>query len=259
MELKNPTTIIKWCVAVLLTAKGLLHFTTDQPYYHLGETYNWITPFLGIVLLIFGITALLPTKFLSKGAWIYAFVVPSKILMIQSFWSFIYADFVFEQLLEHSLQVFLPILLIYVFTANKLTANRLYNVLAVLVGLTFIGHAIFAIGLNYVPDHFIEMTTKSLSISENSAITFLFVVGCLDIICALLAFVPLFRRYVIWYLIVWGFLTSIARTYYVLGDGIDSDIFIVNLPNTIYRLPHGMIPVLMLMLVSRNNLALHRK
>ena len=243
--------IIKWCVFLLLTAKGILHFTTSQPYEFLfGET-NLIEKLFGIVLILFGLIALLPHGLWKKTKWIYLFTIPSLILIVQSAASYIKAGSVIEQIVEHSLQMMLPLVFMFIMSANNYRERRLFNLLAVLVGLTFVGHALYAIGLHYVPENFIEMTMKSLHLTKNQALKFLFIIGWLDIVFALLAFIPFVRKYTIWYLIIWGFLTSIARTYYVLGDEFSSDLLFINLPNTIYRLPHGVVPVLMLILAKK--------
>jgi hypothetical protein len=123
----------------------------------------------------------------------------------------------------------------------------------VLVGLTVIGHAIFALGVHYVPGNFIEMTSRSLGINGETSIDFLYLLGWMDVIFAVLAFIPTFRKFALVYLILWGLLTSFARIYYVLGDGITAEWLLVNLPNTIYRLPHGLIPILMLFLVWKKD------
>ena len=252
MENSNVS-FVKCCVALLLIGRGVLHYTSPQPYPLLfGENEQLVLVF-GSLLVVFGLLALLPNGLLRYGNWMYLFSIPTIILIIQSVASYVSAGFVPEQFVEHTLQMALPLILIYVCKSNGVTSISLYYLLAVLVGLTFIGHAFFALGVHYVPGHFIEMTSRSLGMNSESSIYFLYFVGWMDVIFAVLAFVPALRKFALGYLIIWGLLTSLARIYYVLGDGVTAEWLLVNLPNTIYRLPHGLIPILMLLLVWKKN------
>jgi hypothetical protein len=243
-------TYIKGCVFLLLGGRGVLHFTTDVPYDYLFGKDEVLSIAFGILLIGFAFLAVLPNIVLRRSKIVYIFAIPSVILLMQSCGSFVKADYVPEQIVEHALQIALPILLIYV-CKGHFRLSQLYYVLTTFVALTFIGHAMFALGFHYLPDNFVEMTTQSLLISESSAVQFLFIIGWLDIVFALGAFVPNVRKYSVWYLIVWGFLTSMARVYFVLGEGISAELFLVNFPNMIYRLPHGIIPVLMMILIFK--------
>lgn len=232
----------------MLIGKGLLHFTSNLSYNLLFAHDELVARIFGAILIVFGLLSIPSFKLLRNGGWIYLYIIPSLIILIQSIAEYIEAELVLEQLVEHSLQIALPLILIYVVKANQLAFEKLYLLLAIFIGLTFVGHAAYALGLHYVPGKFIEMTTKSLMLNEQQAIDFLFIMGLLDILFALLVFVPQVRKIAIWYMIIWGLLTALARSYYVLGLELESDFFLVNLPNTVYRLPHGIIPVLMLVL-----------
>lgn len=173
-------------------------------------------------------------------------------LLLKSITSWKASGYLPEQLIEHSTQIALPFLLVYVLRHHALTKNKLYFILASIIGLTFIGHATYALGVHHVPNNFIEMTMRSLPwMDKQAALQFLFVIGLLDVLFTILAFIPGIRRIAIWYLIIWGFITALARTYYVLDEGVTVDLFLINVPNTVYRLPHGILPMAMLLL-SRN-------
>lgn len=244
-------TYFKWCVALLLIGRGILHFTAPQPYIYLFENGATIHLVFGTLLLAFGLLCLLPNTLLTQSRWTYLLAIPTFLLIIQSLGSYVKSGYVAEQFVEHSLQMALPSLLVLIAKA-RLRVSALYTVTAVFISLTFIGHAFFALGYHYVPDNFLEMTQAALPLGESSALHFLYFIGWLDLVFALLVFVPFIRNLSIWYLIVWGILTSLARTYCsFVEDGITTELFTVNLPNTIYRLPHGLIPAVMYILVLK--------
>lgn len=238
--------LLAFSTAFLLLGKGILHFTSDQPYSLLFVNASLIDIIFGSILIICGLMVLIPAKVLRKSNVIYLISLSSILLLIQSYCTFITASYVPEQIIEHTLQIALPIIFIYRNVIQSIRINRLNTILCFCVSLTFIGHGIFALGVHYLPDQFVELTMQWLPFDLSQSERFLFVIGLLDIIFALLIFVPGFRINAIWYLIVWGLLTSIARTYFSFEDGITLDLFTQKLPNTIYRLPHGLIPIVIL-------------
>lgn len=248
---KNILLLVKVSTIVLLIGKGFLHFTSDQPYSFVFSNANSVQLVFGFILMSFGVAAFVPMALLKKSKIIYFFVIPSLIIFVHTYCSFIAAQSVIEQLVEHTLQIALPVLYIYCNTTKKIKFVQLNNALAVLVGLTFIGHGIFALGVHYLPEHFIVMTNQSLNLEDFQSSRFLFVIGILDIVLSILVFIPKVRQVAVWYLIIWGILTSLARTYYVLGDGLTMELLLVNLPNTLYRLPHGLIPIIMLLIIVK--------
>jgi uncharacterized membrane protein len=240
---------IKWFVVILLIGKGVLHFTADQPYAFIFGNDELVSYLFGSLLVLFGILAALPVRVLTKGWWIYLFMTPSLLLILQSYAAYIQAGYVLEQFIELTLQMALPLTLVYLIKGKHQSTKKKYYLLTVLVALTFVGHALFAIGFNYLPGNFLEMTTRSLPwMSNENAVSFLFIIGVVDIVCAICAFIPQLRKGAIWYLIIWGLLTSVARTYYAVDEGFVLDLLTNNIPNTIYRLPHGLVPFVMLLL-----------
>lgn len=235
---------------MLLGGRAVLHFSTDVPYDQLFGQDNALTIVFGVILIAFTFLSVLPNTVLRRSKIVYAFVVPSVILLFQTLGSFVKAGYVPEQIIEHALQIMLPLLLIFVSKVNY-QLKQLYYPLAICTGLTFVGHGLYAIGIHFVPENFIEMTMNSLLISKENATQFLQIMGWLDLICVAGAFIPFVRRYVGWYLIVWGILTAMARVYFVLNLGITADLFLVNFPNMVYRLPHGIVPVLMLIIAYK--------
>lgn len=170
---------------------------------------------------------------------------------IDSFYSFVQVGYLPEQLIEHALKIFLPVTL---FLILNNVVIRIKIILKILISLTFLGHGLFAIGIHSVPGGFMLMTTEILSFSADKAYNFLNIVGVLDIVFALTIFFNgIFYRIGIIYMVFWGFITALARIVY--GVMIDSDgIQLLNyLSNFIYRLPHGMIPLILLVDFSFSN------
>ncbi|GLB51474.1 hypothetical protein NBRC110019_05130 [Neptunitalea chrysea] len=152
------------------------------------------------------------------------------------------------QFFELSIQ-FAAIFVLF-FSKNSKIANkrRLLFWLRVTIALVFISHGLFAMGLIYVPGHFIDMSISILGTTEAQTKHFLFVFGLLDVVASILIFVPKLYKYAFIYIIVWGIVTALAR----LVSGFNSD-FVLNsfhqfLYLTIYRLPHGLMPLATFML-----------
>ena len=71
----------------------------------------------------------------------------------------------------------------------------------------FLGHGIFALQLK---QSFLDILISILGVNLELARTFLFSIGILDIIVAILALVYPFRLMLIW-ATIWGFTTALAR------------------------------------------------
>lgn len=158
------------------------------------------------------------------------------------------------QLFEHSIQVATPILLWLAvrFPGRELALLRCVRVV---VALTFTAHGLYAIGFYPVPGHFVDMTILILSCSEGVARSFLFFVGWLDLLVAIGVFIPRVARIAFGWAAVWGLATALARTVV----GLDVDFFAAslhgNLYQTVYRLPHSLLPALGFLLSS----SMHRR
>lgn len=153
------------------------------------------------------------------------------------------------QFFELSIQIGTPTLLLLYFRKG-FTIKHLELGLKVIIALTFIPHGLFAMGLIYLPGTFIDMTIKILGINEDAATQFLFVVGLLDLILSIAIFIPKIDRYFLAYAALWGFATALAR----IVSGYDPNFlalsFNLHLHTTIYRLPHGLIPLAALFIVA---------
>ena len=172
-----------------------------------------------------------------------ALVLLSMLYMKEKFYHY-------GQFFEYSIQFSLPFLLLYV-TQPVFSVERMIFTLKVLVALTFTAHGLYAIGYYPVPGHFIDMTIASLNVTETTARLFLSIAGILDILLAIMLFIPKLAKYALAYAALWGILTAFARitgTVYIdmLGLTLHQAIYQV-----VYRLPHGLVPLITLLLLTK--------
>ncbi|MDN3493594.1 hypothetical protein [Winogradskyella bathintestinalis] len=211
---------------------------------------SWIEGFTklnSIIFLMAAICSLLwnqikwqPIKrfFVGLGLWLLLLLA---ICMVKD------RNYDFLQLFEMSIQLTAPFLLWKGVNMNPKNKNLIFS-LKVSIALTFIPHGLLAMAIPYRPGHFIDMTIILLGVNETQASQFLFMIGFLDVFMAIMAFVPKLSRYALGYMIFWGFITAFAR----LISGFNSDFIASTLHGstylTVYRLAHGILPLIVLLL-----------
>ncbi len=151
---------------------------------------------------------------------------------------------------EHTAQWITPFLLVYVIFQQKNTARFRFWV-KIAIALTFIGHGLYAFGYYPVPGNFVEMMVEVFHLSDSQALWWLKVAGVVDFIAAAALFIPALMRPAIWYCIVWGTLTAFARIVSNFSFELPFDTLHQWLHETIFRLPHGGIPLLLLWLIKK--------
>ncbi len=151
----------------------------------------------------------------------------------------------FSQFFEYSIQFSIPF--IFVFYHKKFIQKHLILILKLLITAVFIAHGLYAVGYYPVPGFFLGMVIDILGFTEQGARNFLLIAGILDFAGAILIFVPKVAKYALVYLAIWGFLTSFARV--IAGFSFDFfwELIHLNLYQTIYRLPHGIVPIIVLL------------
>lgn len=154
------------------------------------------------------------------------------------------------QLFELSLQIAAPIAIFCLKSSRDLVQFKWISYFKIAIALTFTSHGLFALGLIYVPGHFIDMTISILGVTESTARTLLLLIGILDILASILLFLPKVYRFALWYTIIWGLLSAFARTLSGLNLELSSDWFHHYLYLTLYRLPHGILPLITLYLTT---------
>ncbi len=146
------------------------------------------------------------------------------------------------QFFEYSLQFSSPIFL-YLFLKG-IGLKELIFWMKVAIALTFVSHGLYALGIYPIPGNFVEMTMNILPIGQTNAILFLNIAGALDILVAILIFLPQpIAKWAVLYATIWGLLTALARVVGHFDFGLPFESILEWLYATVYRLPHAAIPV----------------
>ena len=74
------------------------------------------------------------------------------------------------------------------------------------LALCFIGHGLYALDIAPLPAEFVNMTMQITHLTEESSRYFLSLIGCLDLMAAIIIYIPIheFRRSALLYMMVWG-------------------------------------------------------
>lgn len=151
---------------------------------------------------------------------------------------------------EHAIQFGVPIALIY-FLKNE-NIRQLLIFLKVCIALAFTCHGMYALGVFYpLPGNFVTMSLNILPITEEMAKNLLFLAGILDIIIAVAIFIPQTTKIALLYASFWGLITAVARILSGLHYDISFSIVHQYFYLVVYRLPHGIIPLLVYLMVSK--------
>lgn len=184
-----------------------------------------------------------PPKSAKSFARIFIFALILQSLYIFSLW--VSHEYRLASFIEHLLQISLPltcwIMLPYRPQSWEAPAQFLIQVT---LALCFVGHGIYALNLSPLPADFLIMTMNLTHLSEEGALSFLSLMGTLDLMAAIGLFLPIheIRRSALIYMMIWGLLTALARP---LGQPMVS--LLSHLvqwgPECIWRLTHALIPL----------------
>jgi len=146
------------------------------------------------------------------------------------------------QAMELAIQFSLPFLLFATSRSGLKPSWRTGFQLA--VAATFIGHGLFAANVLPTPGNFLNMTMAILGVGESGARQFLFVMGVADFIAAALLLAGgVLGRIGAWYCVLWGLATALARVVAHLDMAPMGYVLHQWLPETVFRLPHGLVPL----------------
>lgn len=162
--------------------------------------------------------------------------------------------------IEHSLQFgSLGLFAVVVFPtriAHRRPGTQML-VARILCSLTFLGHGLFAVGLDRDFTNFIPMTTYLTGLDAKGAETFLTVFGILDLVAAVLVFAKNdFIKPALWYMIAWGLITAFARIFFFAGTDLAYPLdngFLLGILQTAIRLVHGLVPLWLLLTWQKYN------
>jgi len=153
--------------------------------------------------------------------------------------------------IEHTLQWATPFMLVYAIFHRQNTAKFRFWI-KVAIALTFIGHGLYAFGYYPVPGGFVEMMVSVFGMTDDTALWWLKVAGIADFIAAVTLFIPALVRPTLLYCIVWGTVTALARIVSNFSFDLPLDSLHQWLHETIFRLPHGGIPLLLFWFIKKD-------
>jgi hypothetical protein len=186
-----------------------------------------------------------------KRRWASALMAAASVsLMFLSYLYYRDNKYKFNELIEYSLQWATPLaLLIAVHFPHEKAKLILFSKLAILG--TFLGHGHFAVGFyGEPPASFVRLSMRALGIGAPQAVSFLWVVGVLDIIICFLVFLP--RRialHALVYAAAWGAITALARPYAYVPVGSDLRDASFWIAEAVYRMPNALVPLATFVLV----------
>ena len=198
--------------------------------------------------LFYSVCAVLCFFIHEKRKWIgKVFLTASFFLTVLALLYYKEKFFHLGQLLEYAAQIATPILL-YLFVYTRATHKQLLLFGKIAIALTFICHGLYAVGYYPQPGNFVDMVIRGFFMDEPAAKIFLITVGVLDMLAGVAIFVPVIWRSFIWYALVWGLLTALARV--TTNFYMDFPWQSLNqwIPEMLYRIPHGLLPLFVLLL-----------
>jgi hypothetical protein len=204
---------------------------------------------LGAVFLLSGLGALFLPISWRKLRWSLG-ITASLILLFVFYLLFREQFYRWGNLVEHSIQMTLPILFCWV--VYRQSDPKLIWLMKAVIALTFLGHGLYAIGYYPVPGKYIDMLVSIVGLKEAQCLVVLKIAGVLDVLVAVLIWFPRLTRYVLYYAIVWGSLTALARVvaYWEWAMWVSSLDQWLN--QTLIRLGHGGVPLALYWMIHRD-------
>ncbi|TRX48294.1 hypothetical protein FNH22_29410 [Fulvivirga sp. M361] len=201
-----------------------------------------LTRAFGIFYLFMAILTLIAQPRMRKLSWLYG--LSSFFLAVLAFFYCKEKFYHTAQFFEYAIQFLTPVFF-SLSLFKDITRARLVFYMKIAVTLTFISHGLYAFEYYPRPGVFVDMTVNILGVSETKAHQFLTVAGLVDFVLAIGIFLPRYGQYFLLYAALWGFVTAIARTWSnLVYDPLSLSLMNQYLHQTIYRLPHGMIPMI---------------
>ena len=222
-------------------ARPLNHFF-GIPWRHFAEhsepTLTSVLEYLGMFQMLCAVVPWL--VIVNRLRWTRWLLLPAGLLLVlDDIGRWIDADRELGMLIEHTLQVASPFLLLM--ALSSISERVWMQSVTVAASLTFIGHGLYAIGFYSVPLIFQTMTMQILDCEQDTALTFLKIAGLLDFIAVTGLWISVTRPWALIYMIGWGAATALARVW--AHNGIDPW-----LAETLVRTSHWSLPLILLYL-----------
>ncbi len=220
-------------------------FTNNQ--FELNRPYIYVMFFIGIIFLLTSLWVIIKDnkskiEFLLKQLVICSFFF----ILVGVLSSFFKSKLSLNEPFEYALRLAVPLLFLKLFNVHQLT-NRQVKIIKLLIAVTFISHGLYALNLFPTPSNFMLMTSNILSLNSKNSILFLTIIGVLDVLVSLLLFIKKTEKQALYYIIIWGFLTTLARLVGNFGNLPFNDFVILWIPEFLTRCCHFLIPYYLLL------------
>lgn len=242
--------------------------------YLLHDTIEWLTgnswehyvktsdPFIQNLQTTFGIIWLICGG-LCWGDWLkykisrFFYLFGSVLLFFLSFLYFKELFYSWGQWAEYSLQVGSPIVLYLVALGKVQNSPALRFWVQILIAVTFFSHGLYAYGYYPQPGAWVDWCMRVFFMNEKTARSFLVIIGILDMLKLLVIFIPVrwLQLSMIWYCVAWGFVTALARIVANFSHDLPIEALLQYTPETLFRLVHGGVPLLLVLLWQHKNYA----
>jgi hypothetical protein len=203
---------------------------------------NRIVGFNGILYVIAAFSAIFITSS-NKKYLKYPIRIGAFLLVLLSLLSAKDKFYHYGQFFEHAIQFGVPFVLLMAVNI-KSNVKKISLYLKVLIAITFTAHGLYALGYYPIPGYFIDMTISCINVTEDIAVLILNTAGVLDILLSILIFVPKLAKYALIYAFIWGLMTSLARAVAFFNADFVLSSFHQSMYLVVYRLSHGVIPLL---------------
>ncbi|MBD64976.1 MAG: hypothetical protein CME62_07195 [Halobacteriovoraceae bacterium] len=217
-----------------------------------GELFiNGLTRALGVFFIMAAIVSCFIKSHQKKLGIVLLF--GSLAMVMISFLLFMGKGFAVGMFIEHAIQMGIGVAF-YLTLFYPQNFDKYLFYFKLLISFTFIGHGLFAIGYYPIPGGFIDMIINTFGFTEDNAVLMLRFAGILDFSAAIFIFVPGLELYALGFNIFWGLTTAFARSVAHI------DINLLELTShqwifeTIYRLPHGLLPLALFFYVRSRSL-----
>jgi hypothetical protein len=207
---------------------------------------------VGVVLLYCAFVSLKISR-LSKSHAKFLYI-GSFVMLVVAFLHFKESGFKVGMFIEFAAQIMIPVIL---FLYAYIKPPRLPEIMLISIALTFIGHALFAVGYYPVPGAFIDMVIGVLGTTETQAKILLLVAGGLDILLSIAIFIGPLQKYALLYAVFWGVMTTSARPLSHLEvSGVNETVYW--LAQALYRVPHAALPLAAYLLIRKSQTSSQR-
>lgn len=202
---------------------------------------------IGVLLAIGAVMAVFISR-LKRFAEIYLLCCSLWLLFLSViYWKEYFWDL--PQFIELTSQWMAPAIFVALYQSFHKNINIL-RILRITLALTFCGHGLYALGFVPLPGSWVDMVINGLSLSETGAKHFLKTIGVLDIIAALLVFVPRFQKAGFWYMLIWGAIAAGGRLVGTFYPEIGVLNFLYQqIGEFVYRIPQFLLPMMAILIL----------